>query len=621
MRVMSKLHEQARRFAEDGIKVFPCLPNAKQPATANGFHDASDDAAQIDAWWNENPEYNIGMCPEDAGWAVIDIDPGGEASWIEALGDGGYDPTYEVQTPRGGRHLYFVGSLPSTASKLGDHVDTRGVGGYVLVPPSIVAGKPYEVLYDRDIAALPAWIPARIAKGHKRVDAGDKELDTPIAVARATGHVRSLVSRGDVAIQGRGGDHRTVALFAQLKDLGVSGDTAIRIVLTEGWNEACQPPWELPDLMVKRDNGFKYAQNSAGAATDTTPVEEAFGKSAAFRRALEEHKVRVSRYKVFTTTDFDNMPEPQWIVEGLIPEDSIVLWVGPSQSFKSFMLLDMMLGVATGEETFGTKPPSGPVLYGATEDRLNIGRGRRRSWEIAHNVSAKENFGVSDVPAVGMNEDFEEWIKQTREWLGERKLKLIAIDTAGKTLMGLSENDSSTVRLFYQMCNALRDEFGCTVVAVHHSGKDSDRGARGSSAWTADFDSVIETIRPDKGLLNVEVVIKKHKNTLEGKKWTFKGDHIGGSLVFSPTTEKEHAEAREHADFFAPSKLGKALVARGAVSPEAKITSAEVWTALGGTVGDEKGVRQLERLARTTLRAYAAVEDGVLWWYIPAEEK
>jgi len=613
---MSPLHAQARRFAEAGIKVFPCLADAKQPATPNGFHDASAAVEQIDVWWNENPNYNIGMCPEDAGWCVIDIDPGGEASWIEALGDGGYDPTYEVQTPRGGRHLYFVGSLPSTASKLGDHVDTRGVGGYVLVPPSIVAGKPYEVLYDREIAPCPAWIPARIAKGNKRVDAGDKQLDTDIAVARSVGYLRGLARGGDVAVSGHGGNDRTLKLFAQLKDLGVSGDTALRLVLEE-WNPACEPPWDLPDLTVLRDNGFKYAQNSAGAATDIRPADEAFGKSDAFRRILEKNKARVSRFKVYRPSEFDNMPEPKWVVDGLIPEDSVVLWVGPSQSFKSFMLLDVMLGVSTGQPTFGSSPEAGPVLYGAIEDRLNVGRGRRKAWETARGVSAEDNFGVSDVPAIGMTEDFEEWIKQTKEWLGDRKLKLIAIDTAGKTLASLNENDSSTVRLFYAMCNALRDEFGCTVIAIHHSGKDSERGARGSSAWTADFDSVIETVRPDKGLLNVEVTIRKHKNTLEGKRWTFKGEHVAGSLVFSPTTEKEHAEAKAEGDFFAPHKVGRALIAKGALGKANAVSTPTVWQTLGGELGDEKGVRQLEKLAKTTLRPYCEGSGAALEWFIP----
>ena len=58
---------------------------------------------------NEIARMGIALCPEDAGWCVIDIDPGGEASWIEAITkEGGHEPTYEVGTPRGGRHLWEV---------------------------------------------------------------------------------------------------------------------------------------------------------------------------------------------------------------------------------------------------------------------------------------------------------------------------------------------------------------------------------------------------------------------------------------------------------------------------------------------------------------------------------
>ena len=148
---ISDKHAAARECAKAGIRCFPCVENGKPPATENGFYDATDNLEQIDAWWTENPNYNIAICPEDAGLCVIDIDPGGEAGWIEAITDGGgHEPTYEVITPRGGRHLYFRGSLPSTANKIAPHVDTRGVGGYVLVPPSVVNGKSYRVMYDRD---------------------------------------------------------------------------------------------------------------------------------------------------------------------------------------------------------------------------------------------------------------------------------------------------------------------------------------------------------------------------------------------------------------------------------------------------------------------------------------
>ena len=82
-----------------GWPVFPCLPNSKVPATEDGFKSATVDLAQIEAWWDENPDFNIGFVPASAGLVVLDLD---------IYKSGGVDldlpPTYTVQTPRQGFH-------------------------------------------------------------------------------------------------------------------------------------------------------------------------------------------------------------------------------------------------------------------------------------------------------------------------------------------------------------------------------------------------------------------------------------------------------------------------------------------------------------------------------------
>lgn len=612
------LLDQARRFAEAGIKIFPCVPDGKAPATENGFKDASDDPAQIEAWWTANPNYNIALCPEDAGWCVIDIDPGGEASWIEAtVKEGGHEPTYEVGTPRGGRHLYFKGSIPSSASKLGAHVDTRGVGGYVLVPPSVVGGKSYGVTNDRDIAIVPGWIATRLAQSNRKFDGEEGPTDTASAVARANDYLVGLVKRGDVAISGHGGNDRTYKVFAFLRSLGVSREVAIRLLLETGWNDACQPAWPVAELIPISEHAYLYGQNVAGADDVTGSALDAFGKTEAFKKAMASQAKQQSRYRLMSEKDFDEEADPTWIVQDLIPDDSIVLWMGPSQTFKSFMLLDLMLGVATGKETFGFAPEPGPVLYGALEDLRNIGKKRRGAWRMARGITTPiDNFRGSDVPYLGMTQGEEEaWHEEIKTWLSGRKLKLCAIDTASKVLAGKNENDGSSVREFYAFCSRLRDAFGCTVIAVHHSGKDVERGARGSGAWTADFDSVIETIRPDKKLMNVEVTVRKHKNSEDGKRWTFKGSKLAGSLVFNPSTAAEHREAEESSDPFAPTKIGKALSKANAHTRKAALTTTELANHLGLPLGDETAVRKIEKLAKNILKPYCDVEGGVLWWW------
>jgi hypothetical protein len=585
-----------------------------------GFHDATADVAQIDAWWAE-ADYNVAICPDDAGWCVIDLDPGGETAWIALLtGHGEHAPTYTVETPRGGLHLYFVGRVPSSVGKLGAHVDTRGQGGYVLVPPSIVNGKPYRLLHDRDLAPLPDWIAPRLAVVRQHAAAATDERDTPAAVSRGLGLVRAMVGRGDVAISGCGGNNRTYQVSAELLNLGLSRDRALRLLLDE-WNQHCLPPWDRAKLASIVDNAVSYAQNESGA-WDVGTAEEAFGRTAAFREAMKVNAVKQSRYRMMSAADFDNEPEPAWIIPGLLPEDALVLWVGPSQSFKSFLLLDAFLSVATGTETFNAKPSRGLVLYGAIEDLRNIGRARRQAWQHGRGGADIEldSFRACLVPFLGMPGDYDEWCSEIDGWLAGRPLRLIAIDTAGKTLAGLNENDSSTVRLFWKMCDDLRERFHCTVVAVHHQGKDTERGARGSSAWLADFDSLIETRRPSIDQLAVEVRVRKHKNAADGQKWTFQGHHVAGSLVFSPTTSAEHAETLAEDDPLSPVKIGRVLAAEKAHSRATALDTPRLWQLLGGRLGAEDGPRRLEKEGRGgRLRAWCEEADKALWWFYERE--
>ena len=56
--------------------------------------------------------------------------------------------TVECLTGGGGRHLYFKHpgcAIRNSAGKLGSHLDIRGDGGYVIVPPSRhESGQSYE---------------------------------------------------------------------------------------------------------------------------------------------------------------------------------------------------------------------------------------------------------------------------------------------------------------------------------------------------------------------------------------------------------------------------------------------------------------------------------------------
>ena len=142
------LTDAAGWYARHGIAVFPLKPGQKTPRNGSaGFKDATTDPATVATWWKASPDANIGL-PTGHLFDVIDIDgPAGCAAALD-LRDEGLIPVVlgHVWTPRGGRHIYVPPTGDGNATRFRPGLDYRGLGGYVVAPPSIVNGRRYEWL-------------------------------------------------------------------------------------------------------------------------------------------------------------------------------------------------------------------------------------------------------------------------------------------------------------------------------------------------------------------------------------------------------------------------------------------------------------------------------------------
>ncbi|MFL6125496.1 bifunctional DNA primase/polymerase [Actinophytocola sp.] len=184
----------ALHTAEQGMFVFPLWPRTKVPALhgadqcsglgvcAHGHQGwearATRDPELIRRWWRNWP-LNIGVAAGRSGLHVLDLDSAHDAmpprEWAGARD--GWDvlarvagragqpfpgDTYAVRTPSGGFHLYFgappLVELRNTVARLGWRVDSRGSGGYVVAAGSLRPQGRYDLVADRPIAALPAWL-------------------------------------------------------------------------------------------------------------------------------------------------------------------------------------------------------------------------------------------------------------------------------------------------------------------------------------------------------------------------------------------------------------------------------------------------------------------------------
>ncbi|SDU16976.1 bifunctional DNA primase/polymerase [Jiangella alkaliphila] len=133
----------ALSYAAAGIAVFPCWPLRKRPLVKDGFYAATTDPDRIRAWWARWPAANVAMPTGQPHWDVVDVDvkngAPGYATLRRLRAAGLVDGwSHAVVTPSRGLHLYFAGTAQPSGSNPAHGLDFRGLGGYVLVPPSRV---------------------------------------------------------------------------------------------------------------------------------------------------------------------------------------------------------------------------------------------------------------------------------------------------------------------------------------------------------------------------------------------------------------------------------------------------------------------------------------------------
>jgi len=146
-----------------------CSSAAKHPLTMNGLKDATLDANVIKTWWAKWPSANVGLCTGTE-IDVIDVD-GAIAKYNQLTRDNGIpEHVATVVTGRGegGIHVYCTPggnkTIPSGKHGLPDKIEVKGVGGYVVAPPSRhVSGGTYTYMkrIDGDIAGqipLDQWL-------------------------------------------------------------------------------------------------------------------------------------------------------------------------------------------------------------------------------------------------------------------------------------------------------------------------------------------------------------------------------------------------------------------------------------------------------------------------------
>lgn len=149
-------------------RVHPCRPGEKLPLLEGWQNRATTDPTMIERWWGRSPDANVAVATgPGSGIFALDVDgPRGEYTLVKLERRHGCLPDLYPQQwtggGRGGWQAFFAWPeerlIRNSAGRLGPKLDSRGSGGYVLVPPSKTK-EPYRWADDRspwDLLPEPA---------------------------------------------------------------------------------------------------------------------------------------------------------------------------------------------------------------------------------------------------------------------------------------------------------------------------------------------------------------------------------------------------------------------------------------------------------------------------------
>jgi hypothetical protein len=220
--------------------------------------------------------------------------------------------------------------------------------------------------------------------------------------------------------------------------------------------------------------------------------------SAAARSSLEQIEQQLP---IQWMSDIKPRLSNQWLIKGLLPQMGIALIYGPSGSGKTFLACDIAAHVAAGIDWGARRTHHGVVIYIAAESPSSLFN-RASLWREHYAPGSNMPFGI--IPKTLNLKDPSADLPQLIEWLQiitaeHGPIAAIFVDTLARSMGNGDENLARDMGGLISSCDRLREEFATLVVLVHHTGKNTDAGARGSSSLRAGVDTEIE-ITDDHGL-------------------------------------------------------------------------------------------------------------------------
>lgn len=466
--------------------------DSKRPliATWREWQNKKPTESIIRGWFQQKPNINIGLLTgPHYGLLVLDIDRqhGGYGS----IAGKELPNTWVSLTKNGEQHFYKwdnrLNDVSTTIVKLMPGIDVRGKGGYVVSVPSKVYGetslcytwKEGNAPNNLELANPPEWFVSML------LERGAKDPETEFANSPNL-HNTWFENIKDGVAQGENRHKAMCQLTSFYMSRGIPDEDVI--LLMTNWNLKCQPPKEEGEFL-KKLNSFldnwregKYKSN---------------------------YKPPVSKFVAQSSSDFMNSGDTKinWLVEGLIPAQSIGFLHGYGGLGKSWATLDLAIEIGKGggkwlKEFSANK---GSVLYIDEESNPSLLRYRYNKLLNGKGLTSNQ-VNVNFVSLQGLKLDEENCVDAFKGLLVELHPSLVIYDPF-VSCHSSNENSSQDMSKIRGVLKSLSNDCACGFLFIDHENKPSmtlqtaAQRQRGSSEKDALADYKLGLAKDEKGLI------------------------------------------------------------------------------------------------------------------------